>query len=233
LGWLLDIPSWTDWFGYGISIQPNTALAGMCGGGALLLLAREHRRLAALLGVIVCLLGSSALFQYATGIDLGIDTLLLMDRTWGAGGTLVRGRMGLPAALSLTLLGPGLACAGSCVPWKRRTATALALITAALASFSLIVYLFGVDVLRSVPPLTTIALQTVIMILAMALGLVASVPEEQPMRLLAERNSPGMLARRLLPLMVLLPILLGLLRHMGEHWGLYGTAFGTAVLVMA
>src|SRR6185503_13811156 len=77
-------------------------------GVALALLARGRRGAAAGLGMVVGLAGVTALFQYLTGVALGIDTVLTFGRTWGRGGTLTPGRMGPPAAVSWTLAGTAL-----------------------------------------------------------------------------------------------------------------------------
>jgi PAS domain S-box-containing protein len=231
-GWALDRPALTDWDGSGISIQPNPTLAAMAAGLALLALSFERPKLALALGIFVLILGAGTLLEHAAGVDLGIDRLLLFGREWGGVGTLAPGRMGPPASLSWTLLGAGLALAASGAEWQRRTAAKLALASVALASLSLLAYVFGVDRDYALPSKTTIALQTLTMILAAALGLLAALPEQQPGRLLTERSAAGLLARRVIPFVVLLPILLGLLRLRGQDLGMYDTAFGTALLVL-
>ena len=62
-GWAADIPRLTDWIGDGIAIQPNTTVAVMLGGSALLLLASGHRVVPALCGVAVAAIGGSVLYQ--------------------------------------------------------------------------------------------------------------------------------------------------------------------------
>jgi PAS domain S-box-containing protein len=232
LGWALDIPRLADWDGNGIAIQPNTTLAVMGAGATLLFLASGWNRVALLGAVFVGVIGATALFQFSAGVDLGIDTQLLFGRTWGSQGTLSVGRMGPPASVSWTVLGAGLAFAASEVPALRRIAPKLGLFAAGIGSLSLIGYAFGVHTLYSLPRLTTIALQTATMILAVAIGVIASVPEQQPMRRLLEESAAGLLARRAIPFLVLLPICVGLLRLRGQEAGLYDTAFGTAVLVL-
>ncbi len=53
------------------------------------------------------------------------------------------------------------------------------------------------------------------------------------MELFTGTDIGGFLARRLLPAAVLVPLVLGWLRLAGESAGLYGTAFGTSLLVVA
>ena len=90
-GWVLDVPRLVNWVGGGISIQPNAALAAAAMGAALLLLALGHQVWAASAGLLVWLIGSATLFEHLSGVDLGIDQLLLFDRPWGRAATLVPG----------------------------------------------------------------------------------------------------------------------------------------------
>src|SRR5918995_5928587 len=72
IGWVFDLRRLTDWHNYGISIQPNTCIAVMAAGSALIALAFNYRRLATALGILVALIGGSVLFQFLSRINLGI-----------------------------------------------------------------------------------------------------------------------------------------------------------------
>jgi len=64
----------------------------------------------------------------------------------------------------------------------------------------------------------------------LALAALARWPEGTAAQLLARRTGGGELARRLLPPIILIPVLLGLLRNLGERAGLYDDALGTALM---
>src|SRR5690349_15219978 len=61
LGWVADIPRLSGWDNQGIAIQPNASVAAMCSGAALLMLGWGQHRVAAVLGLLVAFVGSSAL----------------------------------------------------------------------------------------------------------------------------------------------------------------------------
>ena len=233
-GWYADVRRLTDWLDSGISIQPNATIAVICAGLALLLLRNGYRRAAGALGLFVALIGASVLFQYGTGINLGIDVLLTFGRNWGRAGVVVPGRMGPPGAVSWTALGLGFFFAGF-EPDRRWRAfsPALAVVGLTIAGLSIIGYLYGVNVLYTVPTITVIALQTSTFILAVSIGLIIALPERAPMRLLDDSSPAGALARKMLPAVVLVPIALGLLRLTGEQMGLYSVAVGTALRTIA
>ncbi|HYY93022.1 MAG TPA: ATP-binding protein [Pyrinomonadaceae bacterium] len=90
-------------------MQYNTALCFVAlGVGAWLLVARRGpRALPALCGTAVACMGLLVLAQYATGVNLGVDTLFFSP--WESALTPAPGRMALTSALSFTLSGASLA----------------------------------------------------------------------------------------------------------------------------
>jgi two-component system cell cycle sensor histidine kinase/response regulator CckA len=230
-GWVFDVRRLTAWGG-GISIQPNTALAVVAAGAGLVLLTQGRRRAVVPFALLCALIGLATLFEHVSGMDLGIDTLLTFGRPWAGTATVSPGRMGPPASTSWSLLGIGLLAALG----DRRTrqaAAALALAAGIVGALSLIGYLFGANPLYAVAPLTAIALQTTTMIIALAVGLVTALGDTQPVGTLLEQSGAGLLARRALPLVIVVPLVLGLLRLRGQQAGWYDTGMGVALLVLA
>ncbi len=225
-----DLPRLADWLNSGIAIQPNTAIAVIAAAFAVLLMWGGYVRAAGILGVLVAAIGGTVIFEYVSGIDLGIDGLFLFGRTWGRGGTIVPGRMGPPGALSWTMLGLSIVMASiRSRQWPRAVAPSLALVAMAIASLSLIGYLYGASDLYTLPRVTVIALQTSTFVLAISIGVVLGIPDHAPMRLLADQTAAGALMRRILPAVIVVPIVLGLLRLVGEREGYYDLTFGTAI----
>jgi PAS domain S-box-containing protein len=229
LGWALNIPRLTDWDNDGISIQPNAALAAVTAGFALVLHTLGHRRATIVAAGLVAVIGASVLFQWATQIDLGIDTLFLFGHSWGSVGVVHPGRMGPPGATSWTALGVALLCASGALGQRSRpVAPILTTATLGIASLSLIGYLYGAAPLYTMPTLTVIALQTSTFILATSTGLLLALPDQLPMRVVLEDSPAGVLVRRILPAVVVVPVIVGLVRVIGERAGLYETNFGSA-----
>jgi signal transduction histidine kinase/CheY-like chemotaxis protein len=188
-------------------------------------------RVAVVPGVLVGVIGATALFQNLTGADLRIDTLLMFDRVWGQGATTARGRMGLPASTSFTLL--GIAFSLSPAPeYVRRVAPILALLVIGITWLSLIGYLFNAAPLFTMPLLTAIALQTSLMLFCVAIGIIVASSAHEPMRTYVEESSAGRLARQSVPFIVVLPIALALLALQGLRAQLFDESMGTALLVL-
>ncbi|MEP7314694.1 MAG: ATP-binding protein [Pseudomonadota bacterium] len=229
VGWAAGAPRLTDWAGVGIAIKANTALAASAAGLALMLAVWYPagciviRVLAAFAG----LLGGLTLFEHLSGWSLGIDTLLF-DEPPGAAATVAPGRMGPPAAFGLLAIGVALLLK-TLGPRSRGASVVLALLTLTIGVLSLVGYWYGAEAMYTLPRLTGVAPQTASMLAALGIGLVAAHPDRQPMRMLCEDSTAGIQARRLMPLVLLLPLLLGWLGVRGHQLELYDTAFGTAL----
>ncbi len=227
-GWALGMGRLTDWTGAGITMKANPAVGALAAGLALLLLCLVPRAgfLVRALAVLLGLLGGLTLVEHVSGLDLGIDTFLF-DEAPGAAATMAPGRMGPPASLSYLLLGLGLFLAAGAAQ-ARRTATALATAVLVVSALSLVGYLYGVGALYGLARVTGISLQMATVSAALAVGLMAAIPEEGLTEVLRRPDAGGAMFRRLLFPMVATSLLLGWLRLMGERLGLYEMAFGTA-----
>ncbi|HEX5046388.1 MAG TPA: ATP-binding protein [Gammaproteobacteria bacterium] len=233
LGWVVNVPVLSDWDMDGIAIQPNATVAAMAAGAALIALALRRLRATAALGGIVLAIGTLTTLEYLTGASFGIDTPLTFGRTWGRVGILSVGRMGPLGSVAWTALGGALVLVARPHTVPRQVAATLAFVPMTISALSLIGYLYGADALFTIPTLTVIAAQTATFVLAASLALTLSVPEHGPMTLLAKRNAAGVLVRRLLPVLILVPVLLGFARLFGERSDLYNAAFGSALRTIA
>lgn len=231
LGWSTRSPRLTDWVGTGIAMFANTAVAAACAGLSILLSGGRPwaRLLARGLGFVVLALGGATVFQHLTGLNLGIDTLLVRE-PWGIRAATSPGRMGPPASTCFTLLGLALTLLQG-GPRARKLASAAGVAVAAISMLSLIGYVYGAKALFSTH-WSGIAFQTATMLFTLGLAVVMSVPEVEPALTFSRQTSAGMLARRTLPAIVVAMLLLGWLRVRGQQAELYDSATGTAAHVL-
>ncbi|MBX3381783.1 MAG: PAS domain S-box protein [Phycisphaeraceae bacterium] len=229
IGWIADVRRFTDWIGSGISIQPNAALCVFLSGAALLCFVAAWRRLGGFFGAFAALIGLATIFEWISGVNLGIDTVLHFSRDWGNTGVLSLGRMGPPGCTSFTLLGTALFLASTRSIILRRIAAALGLAAMAIGSLSTTSYFYGASVLYTLPRLTVIAFPTATLILVIAAGVIAALPDRQPMRMLLERGAAGTFARSALPLLVVVPMIAGFVRMRGQDAGMFDTGFGSTL----
>ncbi|GGY84447.1 hypothetical protein GCM10011613_31720 [Cellvibrio zantedeschiae] len=234
-GWALDIPRLTDWLNDGISIQPNTTVLIALAGAAVLLLQYEYFKSTILLGGFVAFIGALNLLQYMVDADFGFNHQLLFGREWGRAATMAPGRFGPPASISFVIIGISLALLGARKNNLCRLVPGLALFVVLLMMFSLLGYMFGARNFYAIPWLSAISLPSAAMLMTLAVSLIMSAPQHQPMLLLIERSSAGAMARKVLPILILMIPLLIWLRVKGYELGLFdlGTsrALGAAALM--
>ncbi len=235
-GWALDIRRLTDWVDSDVSIQPNAALLIALAGAAMLFMHFGRRRLAAALGGLVALVGGLTLLQHVVGADFGFNHQLLFGHTWGQDTTVTPGRVGPPASTSFAFIGSALvmlSLRGPAPIQARRFVSMIGLVVAFFMMFSLVGYLFGARNFYSIPWLSAIALQTSTLLMALAIGLIVSVPEHQPILLLRDRSSAGTMARTVLPILIVMIPTIIWLRSKGQELNLYDVGTSLALSTVA
>lgn len=228
VGWAFNIPRLAAWDG-NIAQMPNNALTVITASAGLICWSLAKRRAAIACGAIAAAIAGATLFEHLTGLDLGIDTLVLY-REWGQTGTMSPGRMGLPASVALAVIGATLVLRN--FPRAERFVTAGGLFTVGISMLSLIGNLFGADRLYAIPRTTAIAFQSSTMLFVLGAGLVASLPDRAPMKTFLGDSAASLLVRRAALGIVVLPTLVGWLTLYGQRAGLFDPAFGTAALVL-
>ena len=215
-----------------ITVKTNMALGQALAGAALLLLGpasvRGRRwRLGAAAAVLVLLIGALTLSEHLLHYNLGVDQLLATEAP-GAAATDSPNRMGLYGSVSLALLGAGLLA----LALRRRSIVPyLGLVVCLINLLPAVGFIYGVDEFYKLPR-TGIAWPSVVALISLGVGLVLARSDGGPAAMLLHEDIGGILLRRLLPAMLLVPLALGFLRIQGERHGLYDTATGTGMLAI-
>jgi len=203
------------------TMKPNTSACLTALAASLLLHVRGSRTWARALAGFALAIGLGTLLEYGTGIDLHIDQLLARDAAQAEGP--YAGRMAPNAAFGLAALGGALILfPGS--GWRRRAAGWLALLVVFEAVLALLGYLHGTRSLYQVARALRLSQYTASGLLLLS---IVAWPQGTALEVLVRRTAGGLLARRVLPPILTLPILLGFLRNAGERFGrLPGSAGG-------
>jgi PAS domain S-box-containing protein len=222
------------WSAAGVNtVKTNMALCQVLAGAALLLLAPSNcqplrQRLGMIASAVVFLIGALTLSEHLFSYNLGIDQLLASEPP-GAVGTASPNRIGPPGSSSLMLLGLGLL---SLAFQRPRLAAWLALGVCVINLIPAVGFLYGIEEFYKNPRLTGIAWSTVIALLSVAGGLMLARPAEGPISQLLGDDAGSVLLRRLVPAVILIPLVLGFLKVQGQHRGFYDTAAGTGALTI-
>ena len=233
LGWLIDAHVLRAFSTGAVAMKTNAAVGVVMAGVAVLLKVgappRRRRLTGDGLGLACIVLGLVTLAEYATGWQPGIDELLFSEAL-----TAVRtsspNRMAASAALCLILLGAAVVLMGRGL---RRTAVAqcLAGVVGVLGVLALAGYGFGSSLLYQWRRSTAAAIPAGIAFLLLGSAVVVA-GRGPPLSVLTSRGPGGMLARRLLPLIVVIPLGVGLLLHVGGEQGWADAGLQTALAAL-
>ncbi|MCT7961094.1 PAS domain S-box protein [Laspinema sp. D1] len=231
-----------EWFINGLvenphQMKPNTALCFVFSGTALGLLQRPRlprwwqfgvRGLAGVVMAIAVL----TLVQYIFPWNFGIDELLLPHPIASAI-TPYPNRMGESVALNFLFIATSLLLLAQQSPRHDQLAQILSLVVASIALVPLVGHLFGSALLYELFVSTTsTALNSAVTFLFLSVGILFTRPEQGLMRTIYSPLVGGMMAQRLLPWAVALPLALSWLIFQGyqKEWYDPQTAYAGLIL---
>lgn len=219
------------------SMKANTAFGFIASGIALMLISqrgasptmlRTGKAFAGAAGLI----GLLSFVEDSAGVSLGIDQAIFVD--FGGRLTPTPGRMAISTAATFVFLALALVIADPAEGKRSRLLQPICVAGCVFPFLALVGYSFGVEGLyKPLPTQTAQALHTAALFL---LGFAGAITIGPPRGLIAEFASEqlgGRLARRLLPVALLMPLLVAWVRLAGEKAGLYSTEFGLAIMVTA
>jgi PAS domain S-box-containing protein len=217
-----------------VPMYANTALAFVLSAVPLALRRDgEPRRhaIARACAALVALIGLLTVAEYGLGRDLHIDQWLFQDLS----GATHPGRMALVAAVGVTLL--GLAEVALDHPRMVALGQWLAIAVGFIGVINLVGHVYrlqGLDRLYS-PALayTSMALPTAGALVVAGGAVLCARPDRGMMAIVTSRTAGGVVARRLLPAALGLPLVLGWLRLLGERGGLWTFQAGFVLLALS
>lgn len=211
-----------------IRTKVNTGIGILLSGLTLWLLNEKQNmhKYAYFLACIIFLLGFLTLCEVAFNLDLKIDQLIFKD---SAVINVLHspGRMSPYSALNFILI-------SLCV-WTFKSKKMVVFTQICISFILLTAFLYGIGYLfderfflnqRIVAPITPLASVAFILLSTSLFFLQA---DAGVIKFLSKPLYGSKMARRLLPLLVLIPILMGLIRLWGQKAGLYNTEYGTTL----
>lgn len=210
VGWQGSVPQLPRLFTTWPAMQPLTAVSSILAGLVMLLQGAHRFRLACLPLAALTLIVLSALFQYATGHSLGIDTLLYRNEVLAQMTDPFPGRMRL-----MNVIGLALFCLCAAFPrgqprqyrWIARFATVgLVFPFATLCS-----YLLGAQGFEGMGGFVALSAPAALVQLLLFSGIIQGQRGRTWLHLLQQRGPGGRTARSLLPLILGWPLAVGIL----------------------
>src|SRR5437899_3069135 len=236
IGWALDIATLKSVLPNQPQMVPNTALSFVFACVSLWLLRKEERRrwnnAALLCAGAVLLISVLTLTEYLLALDLGIDKLFFGWRL-PSNSTTLQGRPSPHTASNFLLLGASLLLLATKKTWLRRLSQYFAMAATLVALLAIVGYSYRVAFLYRISPANGMALHTALTFLVLGIGCISAQTSRGMVLLILSDTAGGIMARYLLPAAFLLPIIFGGLIVTGQRFGLYETAFGMALCVIA
>jgi PAS domain S-box-containing protein len=177
---------------------------------------------------IVVWLGCATLAEYIAGMNSGMDELLF-QAALNATHIVNPGRMSPATAVGFLLIGLAQLCLhGEAGNW--RTGSQVLALTAGLVGFvGSLAYLYGVPLLGGPEFYSSMALHTSLLLTMLGLGVLFARPDSGLTAEITGNEFGGLMARRLLPLVIVLPIALGSAWQYGWRGGFYSAEFASAL----
>ena len=232
--WQLPIPRLTQSFP-GLAAMTPAAAGGIVAAafGLFCLTFRAIRPLARLIGFALVVLGLAILSQDLMGFDLGLDQALVRSDSVAAGAAqaeqmhLAPGITGLLIMFGLALLYAkqgGISSAFSQV---------IALIILSQVLIVLAGYAYGVATYYYPFPFTDMSISGALCGFLLGIGLLAASPEYGIAAAIVEQSPAGEMLRRLLPGIIVLPLVIGWFAHQAEAATFYDSAATLAIFAVA
>lgn len=235
-GWMFDIPLLKSLHPALVSMKANTAIAIIFAGASLWFLHSRQKSsfnkfLVPFCAALVASIGLLSFMEYIGGWSFGIDQLLF-NETIGAVGTYIPGRMALNTAFCFSCIGIALLLVRSKATPLFVLFQMLNLIAALVALIALIGYLYSINEFFGYANFTKMALHTALVLLILSIGVLCAVPERGVISVINGNDFGGLITRRLLPAIIILPILIGWLRLEGERREFFGSTFGVLLVAV-
>lgn len=235
IGWWLDVAALKTVLPGAASMKINTALSFLLAGVSLHAAGLQNgspawRSAHIFPGALVALIGMLTTVEYGFGVDLGVDQLLFAVPAEPISHA-PPGRMALATAVAFTLTGAALLLLDS--RRGRLASQAAALAGNLIGVLAVMGYAYDVESLYGVGAYSSVALHTAIGFVAVNFGILVARPRRGLMAVVTSRTLGGVMARRLLPLALVAPFLIGWARVMGERLGYFDSVFGVALVALA
>ena len=236
IGWTFNIESFKSIFPNIVAMKANTALCIILIGISLFYLNQKQitnpkLRIAQICAIIVVIIGFLTIIEYLFNYNIGIDQLLFKEQI-GAVLTTNPGRMAESTAFNFLLIGVSLLIIDLKNRYGNSTYQSFVLVAGSISLFSFAGYIYGATTSYS-NIITPMALNTSIAFIIICLGLLFLRPDQGIMGTFTSSLIGGVMARRLLPPTILILLIIGIIRIIGENLGLYDVATGVTITIIS
>jgi PAS domain S-box-containing protein len=236
IGWILDIPALKSISPDFVAMKANTAICFILIGLSLWLSQtkrqgnRAARRIARLCAFVVFMTGFLSFLEYMLGRNFGIDQLLFKESVTAIL-TSSPGRMAFNTSIIFMTIGISLLLCGFETALFAYLAQLLVIPAGIIALLSFVGYLYGASPLYiGLKFSTAMAVHNCVLSMMSCMGCLFVRPEQGLMKNISCDNYGGIVLRRILPVVIVIPLVLGWFEIYGGKTGLFGNEFGVSLV---
>jgi len=230
LGWIFDIEEFKKILPDAVSMNPISAVLFLCCAFVLLINfpVKRPKPLAWVFSSLVVCISLAKVLSYLIPYQFGLDQFLFSSKLQNDTLNGIANEMAPNTAINFFLVGFALLTYRNKNKWNL-VSDCLSLVVAFNAFISLLGYLYDARELYGISHFIPMAVPTAISFLLISTALMLNRKNSFFLRILSDSNSGGRMARYLLPMAFILPVIFGLLRIYAQHKGYFTSNFGTAL----
>ncbi len=234
IGWFFEIDQLKRILPDAVAMNPMTAILFLLCSLVIIVnfQLRRQTHFAVILSLSIAALGALKVFSYIAGYELGIDKLLFFQKLEQENLLGHSNQMAPNTAFNFMLLGIALLTYRVNRTWNKLS-DILSLIITFSAFLSLIGYIYNAHELYGISHYIPMAVPTAACFLLVSIALLLNRKGSYILKTLGNQYSGSRMARYLLPMAIIIPVTLGLLRLYGQQAGLFTGNFGTALFAAA
>ena len=211
------------------AMNPLTAALFIFTGAAMAAHSGRWDRIVKPAAATICIIAALKVLDLWNG-DFPVDSILFGDRLIVDG---IPNRVAPNTAVAFALVGLSFLTSKLSHRHGSAISQSLAFGVMLISLFALIGYAFSINKLHSIAAFIPMALHTGATFLVVAAGLLCLTPNNALIAVIRSRGAAGAMARTVLPLAIVTPIIVGVMRLWGQNQGYYGTEAGVALQVVA
>jgi len=221
-GWIFDMPIFTSIHPRLTSTNPVSAIAFILIGVWLLRVQVQDHPLLYSAGILVFCAGAFRFSDYFFHTGLHFDKRFFPH-------VIGSSEVSYGSAINFLFLGTAMLCRGLPPLPRKRVFYTLALMVLYISLFTLYGYIINENSIYTIRPFIPMGLLTAICFSIIGLAFLFLLPGNSFIRNITDGHLGGFTARRLLPYVIVLPVVLAYFRLKGQVAGYYDTGFGVAL----
>jgi signal transduction histidine kinase len=233
IGWIFNIAALKNFLPVFKPISPISALFFVLIGISLFLLQNKRMntvniQITRILMCIIALISFLILIEYIFDVNLGVNRILMNYPLENINLAI----MAFNSSLTFLLTSFALLVLDKQINKGKYPTQYIMLIVALIIIFAIAGYIYGASQLYKLYFYTSMSFYTILLFVLTVPAVLFARPDKGLMKVLTGERLGSKFARRILPLIIIFPLLFGFLAFLGERAGFYDTSYAIAIMMI-